>query len=581
MSKTSGQAVDTPVASKRDAGAPFADVFTLMREAFSEAVVERALHFRTKVSKRVQSALETALRADVKVRGFRDASKATAEKLVGPVLMEIERGNGRLAGAMLRVWDESHGPLRARVTEHLRKEAIAPAKPDYKANRFTATWLVDEWVQHREAVAKENHEFNEDEVALMLCLVAGRAPVPELREALTRIDSQLFRGWILELLELPPEAPPWSDVDAFLSATSQIATTKAKEKVESQTDALRAALEALQGTYKDEAKYLGLDMRFWFTEVKTRLDLVPELLDVLRGLARELEAYRPIRPQGASLDEERRRAKERGEREAAIIGLAKDWETVTAKPAKPVAQVAEQRAAYKVSPAGSMQAEFRKLEEDYEDLARRRHQVMVKEKDEANSARQLERTQLKETIANLEQELDQWRQAYKDDAEAAGDNPEGTAAEAEEADAPSSLVDAIERAKKQFDGELLFALNGKSRTNIPFQKPQEVFDAFAWLATEFRQRRPSPGTSPDFNLSIKKACPGWFYKPNQTQTTMGMYRDWYRTDLQGKTYELSNHIGKGASFDPRSTIRIAFAWDEEKSQVVVGFVGPHQRNRQS
>ena len=31
----------------------------------------------------------------------------------------------------------------------------------------------------------------------------------------------------------------------------------------------------------------------------------------------------------------------------------------------------------------------------------------------------------------------------------------------------------------------------------------------------------------------------------------------------------------------RSTIRIVFAWDDETDRVVVGYVGRHQRNRQS
>lgn len=38
-------------------------------------------------------------------------------------------------------------------------------------------------------------------------------------------------------------------------------------------------------------------------------------------------------------------------------------------------------------------------------------------------------------------------------------------------------------------------------------------------------------------------------------------------------------VGKGASFDPKSTIRIGFAWDDEHDRVVVGFVGRHQRTK--
>lgn len=571
--------MEKPVASRHGAGASLAEVFALMRRGFSEAVVERALHFRGKASKRVQSVLDSALRSELKVRGFRDASKASPQHLVVPVLVAIEKGNGRLAGAMLRVWDESQGQLRARVTDHVRQAGITPAKPDYKANRFTATWLVEEWVRHREAVAGEHQEFNEDEVALMLCLVAGRAPVPELREALMRIQAPLFRDWIRELLDLSPEAPAWADIDPFKSAVGQIATGKAKEKSERETVAVRVALEGIQEVHKDEIKYLDLDMRLWLPKVKDRLDLMPEALDVLSRLEKELQAYRPVRPQGTSREDERRRAKERGDRESAILGLAKEWQAITAKPAKPAA-VADERAVLKVG-AETDAGELSQLRIDHKAL-QTQHEQLIKERDEANSARQLERTQLKQQIADLEHQLDQWRQAYKAEADGKpADEAEQEDATEEEPAELASLDEAIARAKAQFDGTLVFALNNKSRTNIPFQKPQEVFDVFAWLATEFRKQRQNPGPSPDFNLSLKQVCPNWFYKPNQTKTTMGMYSDWYKTDCNGKTYELSNHIGKGASFDPRSTIRVAFAWDEEEAQVVVGFVGPHQRNRQS
>ena len=34
--------------------------------------------------------------------------------------------------------------------------------------------------------------------------------------------------------------------------------------------------------------------------------------------------------------------------------------------------------------------------------------------------------------------------------------------------------------------------------------------------------------------------------------------------VDGTTWRLSEHIGKGSDHDPRQTIRIAFAWDEGK-----------------
>ena len=568
---------------KAGAGESLATVFVMMRTEFSQRVVERALRFRAKASARVRSSLENTLRSGVQIRGYRDASKASPQQLSGPILTEIDHGNGRLAGAVLRVWDESQAPLRACVAEHLRGAKVSLVKPDYKANRFAATWLMEEWVEHRETLAAEHQEFNEDEVALMLCLVSGRAPVPELKETVTRIESRFFQDMIDQLFRLSSESPAWSEIGLFTAAASKIAVEKSKEQVETQTKAVADALDHIQAKCKEEIKYLGLDVRLWFAQVKSRLDLVPEASTLLRNLTKELEAYRPIRPQGSSREEERRRAKERGEREGAIINMAREWEEITAKPAPAVAEVAEERAVLGVGGQAASGKELNQLRADHEKLGAE-HQQAVKERerlDDANSGLQLEKKQLKEQLDHCEEELAQsktnaqyWREQYEAE-KARVDGDDG----AESADF-TSIAAAVSRAETEFPKRLLFALNSKSSIDMPFQKPQEVFAALSWLATEYQREQPD-NEKPDFTLSIRKACSGWFYKPNQTKTTMGMFSDWYRTTVDGKTYELSNHIGKGNSFDPRSTIRIAFAWDEEKKQVVVGYIGTHQRNRQS
>ena len=108
-----------------------------------------------------------------------------------------------------------------------------------------------------------------------------------------------------------------------------------------------------------------------------------------------------------------------------------------------------------------------------------------------------------------------------------------------------------------------------------------MFDALGWLATEYHRQRSNPGDAPNFDKLIKEACPGWSYKPKQTVETKEQFVEWYTTTLDGKTYELDAHIGKGTSFDPQQTIRIAFDWDDDFKQVIVGFLGRHQRNRRS
>ena len=108
-----------------------------------------------------------------------------------------------------------------------------------------------------------------------------------------------------------------------------------------------------------------------------------------------------------------------------------------------------------------------------------------------------------------------------------------------------------------------------------------MFDALAWLATQYHRLRTNPGASPDFDKLVKEACPGWSYRPDQAEVTKDQFAQWYTTTVDGKTYELYSHVGKGNSFDPQNTIRIAFAWDDELRKVIVGYIGLHQRTRRS
>jgi hypothetical protein len=55
------------------------------------------------------------------------------------------------------------------------------------------------------------------------------------------------------------------------------------------------------------------------------------------------------------------------------------------------------------------------------------------------------------------------------------------------------------------------------------------------------------------------------------------YRKSYTARAYGKTYRLEEHIGKGTNFDARYTIRIAFDWDDDLRQVIIGYIGRHQQ----
>ena len=189
-----------------------------------------------------------------------------------------------------------------------------------------------------------------------------------------------------------------------------------------------------------------------------------------------------------------------------------------------------------------------------------------------------ESDKLRTDLARSGESEEYWRSAYV--AVSAGQSRAAMGLSA--SGDPDTVNEALDLAQSMFPNELAIALNSKSSKNSPFRKPDETLAALSWLATEYRRRRTTPSESrPDFNKLLKESCPGWFYKPGQTEVTAEQFIEWYTTSVDGKTHRLYHHIGKGNSHDPQNTIRIAFSWDDESQRVIVGFLGLHQRNRRS
>jgi hypothetical protein len=144
-----------------------------------------------------------------------------------------------------------------------------------------------------------------------------------------------------------------------------------------------------------------------------------------------------------------------------------------------------------------------------------------------------------------------------------------------------AFAEAIGAAKQRYSDALVFALNGRSSGDeTPFQPASEVFDALQWLAEIYRPARlgaPGAGCA-NFNHNIREIIPGWFYSAHQSEIVTGRFAEWYRCTWEGRTYQIFEHIGSGTSRRPEETIRIAFDWDEERQQVVIGYIGQHQKN---
>lgn len=561
--------------------APLDKIFWLMDDKFRDAVVLSALKHRGSASTSVRDRLNGAI-SPLDMPGFRDASKAKPNQLQVPILDAIRQGNSRLASGVLAAWKESQEPLRCLVVEHLDGEKI-PTDTNFAKNCFHASWSRDEWLSQRDLIIERHESLERDAVALMLCLASGRLPIPDKDEELPKLETPRFLRWAGELADLPPDAPEWDEAETFIDYLDDLIEMKGALLIRAVYDTLKEELEKVRTEYQDELRYLDVELDAWFGEAEARPASMPEALELIENLRKEMKLYSKVRPQAPSREEELRRASERAERETAIFDTVAEWRQLMARYDTPEPEpmaVGEPRTEYEVEEQAPHEEDADRVpKEAFDTLKSERDGLEQKivaldaERDslaQENQGLRLQKEQINEQIGELRSELtksremeERWRRCYVEEKKAP--------VREEEPITVANIKDAIALAQKKFPQELLIALNSKSQKNSPFQKPDEVFDALAWLATAYRN---APAT-------IREACPGWFYKPRQTDTTMGMYTEWYQTKAEGRTFELPNHIGKGSSFDPKSTIRIGFAWDEEKKRVVVGFIGLHQKNRQS
>ena len=572
---------------------------TVMSPEHASSVVDRALDFRAEASVSTRNRLNSAIKDSVSVAGFRDASKSQRHQLREPVLDEIVMGeNGRLAGAVLRTWAESNDALRDMVASHLRGRGMSVEGPDLQVDMFKSTWPMHEWSVESGLVSNEDtsNRFDSNDIALMLCYVSGRLPV----EAQVETESPLFQQWLDELSELPPEAPEWDYADEFATSVAGLAFAKIAERRTVQIEAIANSITETREEFADELQYLEADIGSWSADDAVRSRVIEPALEVLTELKSALNEYRPIRPQASSRSEELLRVTERERCEKLVLDIVGSWDELINVPEDPAVDPAPQASADRpeekesdsssttdadaidavlaeIGNSDSINPELDRLRQ-VNDLLSSENAQLRQDSDHLRA----DVSTLNDQISQFRDELSQsremqeyWRRTYV--SASAGQ----TRDEEEQPAQVTSVSDALGLAEKTFPDRLRLALNSKSNKNSPFQRPEEVFDALAWLATEYHRRRSNPGDAPNFDKLIKEACPGWSYKPKQTEETKEQFLEWYTTSLDGKTYELDAHIGKGTSFDPQQTIRIAFDWDNDLRQVIVGFLGRHQRNRRS
>jgi hypothetical protein len=199
--------------------------------------------------------------------------------------------------------------------------------------------------------------------------------------------------------------------------------------------------------------------------------------------------------------------------------------------------------------------------------------------EEDNKSMGLQLSQLNAQLAQQADELKKQR-SLAENFRAALESRKSDSIEVEAAMPAASVIEAIQRAEQQHDDKLVFSFNSKSEhEGCPFEAPDEVEKAFNWLASIYWRARAGEEGCLDLDHSIRETISGWGYSGGQKKSSVGKFEEWYYCNWNGQDHWMGEHLRCGTSTKPTETIRTAFAWDKEARKIIVGFVGQHQRNR--
>ncbi len=605
-------------------------LFVCMNEEYVGNVVSRVLSSLGRASPELKRAFETEMdKLNLRIPGFRNASvalRSNPQRLKDPVRHSLILSD-KLAAAALEVWVESHQSLREIVQERIDDVGIyigVSAEPaDLSKNGLKGNWPQRSWDRERERFATLHDDYDEDDLALMMCYVSGRLPGMEdsdgeseaASEAVEQLPDilKLLALCAVDLEELPVSAPEWeSDIPEFAEKIAE--TVSAKQEERSRAATLDSFIAEIGDEFSPELAYLESDTSSWSAVNLSDTQDIPQALSICEELRSALTEYRTAResppaPTRSENIERRNRIDQLEDRALNLldrIGRLMSGESMPdddppTKPA-PSEEQAEPEpprrdedvhiSRFPDYDLDHLAHENISLKSEIGELNRRNESLRIDNsrlegENEAllSENRKLEgenqslrldkedlRREMRAELSKSRAEITRLRLAYDEERNMPRPTLEDVSVHVE------SVDDAVRYASEMFPDRLLFRTNSKSvvRENS-FEKPKDVWSALEWLATTYHSAKMGElSERPDFDLSIREAC-GWWYKSDQHETTRNKYRDWYTTRVNGDRRWLLEHIGTGASKDARHTIRIAFDWDKDEKLVVVGYIGQHQR----
>lgn len=592
------------------------------------AVVTRVLHEFHNLPHPARQSLRSAVNDEVIPASGSFRRGQAGRALDGmPIILQEPMQSGicssdKLASAVLRCWVESHPTLREKAAEFLGGREIPASGLDNNAKMFTGKWPLERLRAERDAFCRDNQDFNADEAALMLCCLSGNMPFKAAPQSEALEAGQVISDFLSYLGDLPASSPIWKDViPNFAASVSGLIEEKAAQlRWAADFDVILRSLNSDHGDLLAFFEYR--DTQQWSAaRVSPQADSTAALR-MLRDLRSLLVDYALVHDMAAGITEERERSQKRAVLQTSIMeslsgiaelmtgdpddaslvepasGDANDAPGPVEGPANPSTDLnsAPHPVPHSVSDREhSLTSSLQEAQhatatatanddlppENKGTVALAEFQAMRSENDNLVEIAEV----LRSEVAGLRDELEavkterhsseevaeSWRMAYRSLLNGPEEEPEERQPDVDSVNA------AVEMARNRYKQELLFAPNSESSIeDNPFVDPGKVWEALRWLADTYYASKMGRLRVTDFDQSIKEAC-GWWYKGDQGETTVSKFEKSYTTRVDGKRYTLVEHIGKGTTFDARYTIRIAFDWDREKRQVVVGYIGRHQQ----
>ena len=527
------------------------------------------------------------------VPGYKDSFKAPPPRLKLHISDSMNR-RPIFASGISEIWAQTLPELRLAAAKRLDDLPTEVFKDAQEDPAF--------WEKQVAALAQAQPEHDKNDVLIMM-KVCHTQKLENARESNNQPDppEAPISGVLSLVIEdylrpLPAHLPEWeNEIPNFLAQIAELVERKKKDRQEA--DKLDTDLQRLQENYATECAFFGNSNSNWDVAHLPTDNAISQAKSIITELAPLLQEYRPVSQIAPTYSEEQALRRQRQDLEAAIAPLFTQMNDLI----KFAAQSAASSNAIKSTQPGLSQqiiheANIKDLEKTQKEISAELHDIKrenarhTQERDaiKAENARlqadneglTADLQQLKEENSALQTELyDSENQAnyWRNQHEAATANSKAPLIPAKF----DSIAAAIEFSEERHPEKLLINLNRKSDTTDFYHSPNQVWGALDWLATTYHDAQTGESPNKDLDASLRQVCSGWSYSPHQSEDALNRYTEWYETTVGDKTYTLRKHISKGVRRGAKNIIRIAFEWDDENRRVVVGYIGPHQQNRQT